>query len=281
MLLVRVLILRFHFINLIASLISCPSGSLLSTGLVGPSDPQTLVAYGAGQQIASHLDLHLRHFPSISRCIIVNRTLNERALSLKNALTSTFPQVDISLLASNVDLPVVESFVKSADIIIAATSSTIPLFPSSWVKTGTHVILIGSYTPAMREVGKDLILRSTQSFPEDGSVSMCPKLLVDSREACLHEAGELIDAHIKPEQMTEIGELVPMDEHGQVALIPYHELLSEKRARIHKLDFAGPVTIFKSVGIGLQDVAIASAIVDKALLFGEKKIGTVIEDYDT
>jgi ornithine cyclodeaminase/alanine dehydrogenase-like protein (mu-crystallin family) len=248
---------------------------------VGPSDPQILVAYGAGQQIASHLDLHLRKFPSISRCIIVNRTLNERALSLKITLTSTFPQVDISLFTSNGDLSIVESFVKSADIIIAATSSTIPLFPSSWVKTGTHVILIGSYTPNMREVDKDIILRSTQSFPGDGNVLICPKLLVDSREACLDEAGELIDAHIKPEQMTEIGELIPMDEHGQVALVPYHELLSEWRARSDNHDFAGPITIFKSVGIGLQDVAIASAIVDKALSSEGKKIGTVIGDYDT
>ncbi|KAF9483669.1 NAD(P)-binding protein [Pholiota conissans] len=247
------------------------AGSLLSTSLVGPSNPQTVVAFGAGQQIASHLDLHLGHLRTISRCIIVNRTLNERAATLRSKLTSNFPEIEIVLLSSNEDVAQIESAVQSADIIIAATSSTAPLFPSSWVKTGTHVILIGSYKPEMREVDRDLILRSIQ--PNGG------KLLVDSREACLHEAGELIDAQIKSEQMTEIGELIPMDESGQVALGSYHELLVAKRARASAHNFNGPVTIFKSVGIGLQDVAIASAIVDKALSTGN--IGTVIADYDT
>lgn len=177
----------------------------------------------------------------------------------------------------------IEIALRFADIIICATSSTSPLFPASWVKDGTHVILIGSYTPTMQEVDKTLILRalSGESSPTDKSTSL-PTLLVDSKEACSHEAGELINAAVKPEQVTEIGELVPTDEYGNLSMEAYLQLLSAKRTRNGKEErFDGPVTIFKSVGIGLQDVAIASAIIDKALSLGDNKVGTWIHDYDS
>jgi len=169
--------------------------------------------------------------------------------------------------------------VRLADIIICATSSEEPLFPAPWVKTGAHVILIGSYKPTMREVDTALILRSVQASPNR---DVEPRLLVDSRAACLHEAGELIDAQIKAEQLTELGELIPIDTNGQVSPERYNELLSVTRPRHDVPGFDGPVTIFKSVGVGLQDVAIASAIVAKAVSLGEKtKIGTVIPHYDS
>lgn len=132
--------------------------------------------------------------------------------------------------------------VRSADVIICATSSTAPLFPSSWVRTGTHVILIGSYTPSMREVERELVLRALPGC-----------LLVDSRKACLEEAGEVIDAGLEPHELTEIGE---MGNDGRPC---------------------GDITMFKSVGVGLQDVGIACAVVGHALLRSD---GTVIEDYD-
>jgi ornithine cyclodeaminase len=62
----------------------------------------------------------------------------------------------------------------------------------------------------------------------------------------------------------------------------YLQLLSVKTTRsAREKKFDGPVTIFKSVGVGLQDVAIASAIVDKALSLGDKKIGISIDGYDS
>ena len=138
----------------------------------------------------------------------------------------------------------------------------------------------------MQEVDKTLILRalSAESSPMtdlDKSTPI-PILLVDSREACSHEAGELINAAIKPEQVTEIGEMVPTDEYGNLSMEAYLQLLSVKKAwRAREERFDGPVTIFKSVGIGLQDVAIATAIVDKALSLGDEKIGTLINGYDS
>ena len=148
-----------------------------------------------------------------------------------------------------------EDAVRSADVIICATSSTVPLFPSCWVRTGTHVILIGSFTPAMREVERELVLRAV---PQHVESLAC--LLVDSRTACLEEAGEVIEAKLAPHQMTEIGEMVLRDKNGRP-----------------DEGFEGPVTMFKSVGVGLQDVAIACAVVDHAL---SRSDGTRIEHYE-
>lgn len=138
----------------------------------------------------------------------------------------------------------------------------------------------------MQEVDKTLILRalSGESSPttETDESTSIPTLLVDSREACSHEAGELINAAVKPEQVTEIGELVPTDEYGNLSMEAYLQLLSVQTTRsAREKKFDGPVTIFKSVGVGLQDVAIASAIVDKALSLGDKKIGISIDGYDS
>ena len=228
-------------------------GSLLSTTLIGPSTPRKLVAFGAGNQIVAHLDLFIRHFPSISDCTIINRTINARSDSLKETIKARFNHINLYVISSSQDSArcEMEDAVRSADVIICATSSTVPLFPSIWVRTGTHVILIGSFTPAMREVERELVLRALPGC-----------LLVDSRKACLEEAGELIDAGLEAQELTEIGELV----------------LDEGRdGRLSKKD----ITLFKSVGVGLQDVAVACAVVSRhAALLSRSDVGTVIEDYD-
>ena len=243
-------------------------GSLLSTSLLSVSRPESIVSFGAGQQIEAHLDLHLRHFPSIARCTIVNRTRNSRAVSLYEKISSKFPEVTIQLFELD-QSDAVKRALESADIIICATSSTIPLFQASDVRVGTHIILIGSYKPEMKEVDKKLVLRSL-----DG------KLLVDSRVDCLREAGELIDAGIQPEQMAEIGELLPRDEQGDLDVLAFKGLLALQKPITTRSNFDGPVSIFKSVGIGVQDVVIAAAVVQKAFN-REETIGTIIHEYDS
>lgn len=273
-----------HWLHVSTQSITLKIGSLLSTSLVGPAHPRSIVAFGAGQQIDAHLDLFLRKFTSITTCTIINRTLNDRVVSLRNRLASRFPHPEINMVSSNANPDSLthpnlqEQILKSVDIIICATSSTEPLFPSSWVKNGAHVILIGSYKPSMREVDKALVLRSVPSqIPLKYASKPLPILLVDSREACSHEAGELIDAQITPSQMTEIGEIIPMNENHVVPRESYLNL--EPSSSGINAGFDGPISIFKSVGVGLQDVAIASAIVDKACSL-DGDIGIKVHDYD-
>lgn len=142
-----------------------------------------------------------------------------------------------------------------ASIIITATSSTSPLFPSSCVSPGTHLCLIGSYKLNMHEIDPELVKRGG-------------KIVVDSRESCQIEAGELIAASVGVEDMIEIGELVedpsktsPGDTKGA-------------ESKVALVRSAGDVTIFKSVGVGVQDVAITSVVVDRA---GKMGLGASVE----
>lgn len=260
------------------------SGSLLSTSLVYKGKPTSIVAFGAGQQIDAHLNLHLRHFPTITKCAIVNRTINPRAIALKEKIANGFTRCQVDLLASTQPVDV-EKAMRSADIIICATSSTKPLFPSSWVKNGAHVILIGSYTPTMHEVDTSLIRRALRSVGAPSSSinqtrTDLPILLVDSREACLREAGELIEAQIQPTQVTEIGEIIETDGNGNVDAQTYLPTGPRSFDEVPG-GFDGHISIFKSVGIGLQDVVIANAVVEKALHWEGGVLGTVIPGYDS
>ncbi|KAJ3899142.1 hypothetical protein F5879DRAFT_811416 [Lentinula edodes] len=264
------------------------AGSLLSTTLVGPTSPTHIVAFGAGEQVLAHLDLHFQAFPSVKSCTIVNRSINDRVSSVTSQLAVKHPSVNFSVLAYDAfnvtgeSSAKLRSYLSNTDIIITATPSNLPLFPSSWVRSGTHVILIGSYTPQMKEVDTDLIMRAipTSFHNDEINETHSPILLVDSVSACLVEAGEIIEAGIKPSQVVEIGKFVlDKREHVRSNWRKFHP-----KSKGVANDFVGPITIFKSVGVGLQDVAIAYAVVDKAEEMERSKAkgstGVVVLDFD-
>ncbi len=82
--------------------------------------------------------------------------------------------------------------VSRAHIIVTATTSTTPVFDGSYVRPGTHVTAVGSYTPNMQEI--------------DGKLMQQAKVVVDSREACLAETGDIIKPKVSI--YAEIGEIV-------------------------------------------------------------------------
>lgn len=230
------------------------TGSLLATRLLISKTPKTLVAFGAGNQINAHVDLHLRAFPSFESCTIVNRTDNARLHELVLSLRQSHPTITFNMLT--LDDERVKGAVRNADVICTATSSEMPLFPSEWVSPGTHLNLVGSFTPRMHEVDSALIDRALS-------------VVVDSRAACVIEAGELIAAGrtVDPDiNLFELGELVEEGVDGKfISVVP--EGFNAK---------PDGVTIFKSVGVGLQDVAIASLVLSHAECMG---YGTRIENY--
>lgn len=261
-------------------------GSLLSVTLVGPRAPRSIVVFGAGAQISAHLHLHLSALPSITTCTIINRNLNPRTAALLARLQPRFPRVSFTCLAStatdtNPDpLTRIKHALLSTPLIICATSSTAPLFPAAWVRAGAHVILVGSYTPAMHEVDAELVRRALPAAGPSGletpgpgpPARPLPTLLVDSRVACAVEAGELIDAGVGGEQVTEIGELV----RGAPESVQLHAG-EDGKEDTEEPDYTGPITMFKSVGVGLQDVAIAVAVVQRAEEMG---VGVRVQGYD-
>ncbi|MEV0286598.1 ornithine cyclodeaminase family protein [Kribbella sp. NPDC050820] len=115
--------------------------------------------------------------------------------------------------------------IADTDIVCCATSSSTPLFDADALPERVHVNAIGAFRPTMRELPRDLLA--------DASIVM-----VDQREAALEESGEIIDA-IDSGAVTDLVELGPA--------------LSQTLAPTGR-------TVFKSVGIGPQDWAIAAAL---------------------
>jgi len=125
--------------------------------------------------------------------------------------------------------------VSRADVISCATPATTPLFSASSVRAGAHLNAVGAFTPEMAELPPQLL--------KDAFV------VVDDLEAALSEAGDLIQAKRRPD----------------AAL---RDLLSGGVSRAQQA-----VTVFKSVGVAIQDVAAADRALRNAAARG---IGTVL-----
>lgn len=120
-----------------------------------------------------------------------------------------------------------------------ATTSTTPLFDWRDVAPGTHINAIGAFTPEMCEVDAETIAHA--------------RIVVDEREFALVEAGDLLQALAGgrvsgSETWVELGDLVRGVQPGR--------------------QVADEVTLFKSVGIAVQDVAVASHIYTRARELG-------------
>jgi ornithine cyclodeaminase/alanine dehydrogenase-like protein (mu-crystallin family) len=235
-------------------------GSLLATqvALRLPNAPEVIVMFGAGAQIEAHATLFIRRYhASLRKCVIFNRTAGSRLEDLVASLEDQFTSVDfVGFSTEGCELgKEFRGTIESADIICTATSSSRPLFPGNWVKPGTHINLIGSYKPTMLEIDSTLVHRAG-------------KIIVDSVDACLMEAGDLLSASVGRGGMIELGELIRTTAQGEVFTV-----VDEKRALFKDND----VTIFKSVGLGAQDVAIANLVMKIA---ESEETGTRVNAYD-
>src|SRR5262249_33734524 len=121
--------------------------------------------------------------------------------------------------------------------ICAATTSSTPVFNGADLCPGAHVNGVGSYKPAMREVDCATLRRAS-------------KIVVDSRESALTEAGDLMIA-------IERGEIQPSDIYAEIG-----EIAAGLKAGREDDD---EITYFKSVGNAAQDAAVAQAIYQRAL----------------
>jgi ornithine cyclodeaminase/alanine dehydrogenase len=131
------------------------------------------------------------------------------------------------------------SVLNEADIICTATNSTAPLFKREDVKNGVHINAIGSFQPQMQELAPQLIRDA--------------KVYVDSAEPCMKESGDLI----KPINEGIIDEQHIVGEIGDFLL-----------NKINGRETEEEITIFKSVGVAIQDFAVATDIYNYSLQAG-------------
>ncbi len=122
-----------------------------------------------------------------------------------------------------------------ADIICTATTSLTPVFEDSFIKPGVHINAIGSYTPRMQEIPEETVARA--------------KIFVDSLSSCLEEAGDLIIPLKK-------GIITESKIEGEIGMLA--------DGLIRGRESEEEVTLFKSVGLAVQDVAVSKLALEKA-----------------
>jgi alanine dehydrogenase len=150
-----------------------------------------------------------------------------------------FPGVAIDVAKS------AEETVRNSDLVVTATTAQQPILKSEWLKPGSHINAVGSHRPDSREIDGPTVARS--------------KVVVDSHEAIMTECGDILLA-IKEKSITE------NHIHAEIGEV----LAGTKPGR----NSASEVTLYKSVGIAIQDVATAQLVYHKAL---ELNVGTNVE----
>ena len=202
----------------------------LASELLARRNAKTVALFGAGVQARAQLQgvIAVR---SITRINLLDLSLSA-SQKLADEI-ATWEQAPAVNLVSNS-----KEAIQDADIIITATTSSKPVFDGHGLKAGTHITGVGSYTPQMREVDETTVQRA--------------RIVVDSREACLAEAGDLIIP--KATVDAELGEIINGIKPGR-----------------HSDE---EITFFKTVGVAVEDVAAAAAILSEAETNG---LGKVIE----
>ncbi|KZZ92348.1 NAD(P)-binding domain protein [Ascosphaera apis ARSEF 7405] len=211
-----------------------------------------VVIFGAGKQAEWHarLALLLAH-EKIKRVSFVNRSQKslDAMADVVSELEAKFTSINFDTLSSEADdySTKLQSVVGSSDAIFSCTPSLQPLYPFSYLGTKRRFIsLIGSYRPHMHEIDTET-LRTAK------------KVLVDSKDACLAESGELITANVQPEDLIEIGDM-------------FDETIKDKVLS----ELEGGNVIFKCVGIGIMDLIMGRELLNLAT---ENHLGINIDDF--
>ena len=210
------------------------AASAVATEILAREDSEVVAIFGAGVQGETQLDAVCSVRP-IRTALVFDPTAAKASEFCRRA--SERLEIDVR----PADEP---ARLLDADIVCTATTSRTPVFESSHLSPGTHINGVGSYTPEMAEIPADVIAAAL--------------LVVDQRSACLAEAGDIIQP-IEAELLAadhihaELGEVIAGDLAGRT---------SEDQ-----------VTVFKSVGTALQDLAVTGHILEAARREGS---GTIL-----
>ncbi|HLZ68725.1 MAG TPA: ornithine cyclodeaminase family protein, partial [Dehalococcoidia bacterium] len=200
--------------------------SAVSVQQLARPEAAVLAIIGAGVQARAHLWALAGSRPFREARIASRTPEHARALAAAAAPHLPFPvrAVDAAQAA-----------VAGADVIVTATSAAQPVLQRAWLRAGVHIVAVGSSTPEARELDSETVRDAL--------------LVVDSRTGALNEAGDVLtplqeglfdEAHIH----AELGELLAGKRPGRGS--------------------AEQITLYKSLGLAVQDVAAARLALDRA-----------------
>jgi ornithine cyclodeaminase/alanine dehydrogenase-like protein (mu-crystallin family) len=207
------------------------AGSGLAIDLLARNESRVAAIFGAGAQGRTQLEAACT-VRKIDQVWVYDSD-HKRAEAFVSELSGVGPIPRDIRIAKNS-----EEAVHDADIICTATTSISPVFDDAKLKPGVHISAIGSYTPEMQEIPAETVGRA--------------RIVVDSLSATLAETGDLVipirSGLIKTEDITELGEIV----------------LGRKLGRKSPHE----ITLFKSVGIAVQDAMAAQVALENAQKLG-------------
>ncbi len=205
------------------------AASAWATRLLANEDAGDLAILGSGVQARSHLAA-MQEVRAIRRVRVWSRSpANARRFAEREGARH-----GLTIEAT----PTAEAAVASADLVCTTTASPEPVLMGEWITPGTHLNVVGASLPTAREVDTAAIVQS--------------RLFVDRRESALNEAGDI---------------LIPIQEGAITAAHIQGELADLALGQAGRLT-PGEITLFKSLGLGLEDVAAAVIIYREAVALG-------------
>ena len=204
--------------------------SAVSARFLAAPGASRLAIIGSGVQARSHLEAYqqVRQLEEV-------RIWSPNPRSRSQFVDDMSPSVSIPIIAADT----AEAAVRGADLIVLVTSSPTPVIEDAWVSAGAHVVCVGACRPTQQEMPPQLVKRG--------------RLYVDSSAAAVVEAGDIVmniaaglfDAsHVRGE----VGELV--------------------LGRVQGRTSPGDITIFKSLGMAVEDVVAADLVFRRAVESG-------------
>jgi ornithine cyclodeaminase len=197
------------------------AASALASRYLSRPDSQRLLMVGAGVLAPQLIRAHASVRP-IREVAIWNRSA-PRARDLAARLADTGLAITVAD-----DL---ETAVRAADIVSTATISSEPLVHGAWLRPGTHVDCVGAYRPSMRETDDEVVRRA--------------RISVDTRAGAFGEAGDIL----QPLQAGVIGKDAVLG-----------DLFDLTRGSVSGRATPEEITLFKSVGAAIEDLAAAIAV---------------------
>lgn len=207
--------------------------SAVSARHLARKDARAVALIGSGVQARSHAD-------ALSRVLAVSefRVWSPNAAHRDQAATDILAATGVAARAARS----AEDAVEGAGVVVLVTSATAPVIEDRWIGAGTHVIGVGACRPAQREMPAALMARA--------------RVIVDSRDAAMKEAGDILLAQQDGAAVriaAELGEICAGRAPGRTG--------------------GDDVTIFKSLGLAVEDVVSAHLVLERARAAG---VGTVL-----
>ena len=188
------------------------------------ADARHLTVIGSGRIARGLVEAHMQVRP-IERVSLWSRTAEHATAAAANMAAAGLPVTAVHDL---------ERAVRDADVVSCATLSTEPLVRGAWLRSGMHLDLVGAFTAKMRET-------------DDAAIARADLIVVDTRAAALTEGGDIVAAIAS----------------GAIDASAVAADLADLACGVHPgRTRDDEVTVFKSVGFALEDLAAAEAVFD-------------------